>query len=42
MVNLQIRLTRSGLATEIARDTYRGWLQILKGLQQYLEQRAPE
>ena len=34
-------LTHSGFTSESARATYRGWPQILGGLQAYLEQRLP-
>jgi len=35
-----VRLTHSGFTTEASRATYRGWPQVLGGLQAYLEQQA--
>jgi uncharacterized protein YndB with AHSA1/START domain len=35
-----VRLTHSGLASEIARSSHRGWPQILGWLQTYVEQRS--
>ena len=35
-----VRLTHSGFTSESSRATYRGWPQILGGLQAYVEQRA--
>jgi uncharacterized protein YndB with AHSA1/START domain len=33
-----VRLTHSGFTSESSRATYRGWRQILAGLQAYIEQ----
>ena len=35
-----VRLTHSGFTTEASRATYRGWPQILGGLQSYVEQQV--
>lgn len=35
-----VRLTHSGFTTETSRATYRGWPQVLGGLQSYVEQQV--